>query len=61
MVTYNAAIKMRKYIEEYKIWLPIDHEQNWLFYILDLKVIWNRDNGKNLTIWGNSGFKSSLK
>ena len=61
MVTLNAAKRMKKYIDENKIWIPIDHEHNWIFYTLDFKVIWNKDAGKNITIWNHTNFKSSIK
>ena len=61
MVTLNAAKRMKKYIDENKIWTPIDHEHNWIFYTLDFKVIWNKDAGKNLTIWNYTKFESSIK
>ena len=59
-ITKNAAIKLVEEIEKNKLWLAIDHEHNWLFYTLNLKVIWNSAYGQRLTLWNTSGFKSSM-
>ena len=59
LVTKKAAEKISKEIEKNKIWSAIDHEVNWIFYKLKLKVIWNWQFPK-LTFWGESGFKSLL-
>ena len=59
LITKNAATKIIDEIEKNKLWLPIDHEFNWLAYKLDLKVIWNTQSPR-ITLWGQSGFKSSL-
>ena len=59
LVTKKAAGKISKEIEKNKIWSAIDHEFNWIYYKLKLKVIWNWKSPK-LTFWGQSGFKTSL-
>ena len=59
LVSKIAASKISKEIEDNKIWSAVDHEFNWVFYKLALKVIWNWESPR-LTLWGQSGFKSSL-
>ena len=59
LVSKIATTKISKEIEENKIWLAIDHEFNWVYYKLALKVIWNWQSPR-LTFWGQSGFKTSL-
>ena len=54
-----SAKKLCDEIKTNKLWLPIDHEFNWLFYKLQFNVIWNWESPR-LTFWGKSGFKSSL-
>lgn len=59
LITKNAAKQIVEEIENKKIYLPIDHEYNWIFYKLKLKVIWNWVSPQ-LTYWNKSGLSSSL-
>ena len=59
LVNKTTSKRLCDEIETNKLWLPIDHEFNWLFYKLQFNVIWNWESPR-LTFWGESGFKSSL-